>query len=207
MIWQDTHDPAPRRTLLVDRLLRQIPSWCGNPALIESAALTEAAAGVAAYLDQKRTDLLDVTPQASCALVSQALAAAGNLDPARRLRIFGASLVYPDSWVVTGEETVWVLDAAQLLMPTDPRIEIALFERLKSVLTTFADVWDGTRGRGVLGLKNLPAAARTVLGHGVPESRVDNLAGELRSRGGRHLDGLRVERRWDHTPALLSLTL
>lgn len=208
MIWQDTPGTdASLRDRLADRLLREIPAHCGNPALVESTTLTEAAAGVAAYLDQQQTFPHEVTPQAACTLVSRALDAAGEAGLADRIRIFGSALVYPDVWVVTGEETVWVLDAGQLLAPPDPRVEIVLFDRLRSKLTTFADVWDHPRGKGVLGLKGLFRAAAAVLGARAPESRVRRLAGELHRMGSLQLDVLRVQRRWQHTPFVLSLDL
>jgi hypothetical protein len=116
-------------------------------------------------------------------------------------------VVYPASWVVTGSQTVWVLDVGRLMTPHDPRMEMALFERLQSALTTFADVWDGTRGCGVLGLKGLSGAARFILGRKTPTVRVKRLAVELHRLSGRHLDLLRERRQWEHTPVVMSLDL
>jgi hypothetical protein len=174
---------------------------------VNSSTLTEAAFGVAAYLDQQQAVPQALTPHHSCALVSHALSAAGDDVLARRLRIFGSSLVYPASWVVTGDQTVWILDVGRLLAPHDPRMEMALFDRFQSALNAFADVWDGTQGRGVLGLKGLSAAARFVLGHAAPNARIKRLAMELHRLGGRHLEMVRHQRRWEYTPTVMSLDL
>ncbi len=205
MIWQDPSDTPPARDRIADRLLGQIPDLCGNPALVDSPILAEAASGVAAYLDQRRAALKDLTPARSCTLVAHALEAAGNRDLARRLRIFSTALVYRDAWAVTGAETIWVVDAGQLLMPADPRVEIVLFERLRSVLTSFADVWDATHGHGIVGLKRLVDSARDVLGPRAHMQRVKDLAAELQCVGGLHLDRLRAQRGWQATPSLLRL--
>lgn len=205
MIWQDPSETSPARNRIADRLLGQIPDLCGNPALVDSPILAEAASGVAAYLDQRRMALKDLTPARSCTLVAHALEAAGKRDLARRLRIFSTALVYRDAWAVTGTETVWVVDAGQLLMPADPRVEIVLFERLRSVLTSFADVWDQTRGHGIVGLKRLAESARDVLGPHARTQRITDLSAELQCVGGLHLDRLRVQRGWQATPSLLRL--
>lgn len=206
MIWQsDLQDDGVSQQSLTNTLLEQIPALCGNPSLVKSNVLTEAAVGVAAYLDQQEKTPRDLTPRRSCALVSQALEATGEATLARRLRIFGSSAVYPASWVVTGHQTVWVLDVARLLTHQDPPMEIALFGRLLSALTTFADVWDGTSGQGVLGIKGLSASARFVLGREACVPRIQDLTAELHQLGVRHLELLRHRRQWMHTPAVMSL--
>jgi hypothetical protein len=208
MIWQPAlQDDGASQKSLADTLLEQIPAMCGNPALVTSNVLTEAAVGVAAYLDEHEKTPRDLTPRRSCALVSQALEATGEAVLARRLRIFGSSVVYPASWVVTGHQTVWVLDVARLLTKQDPPMEIALFGRLQSALTTFADVWDRTSGQGVLGLKGLSAAARFVLGREAWLPCVQDLTSELHHLGVRQLDALHHRRQWAHTPAVMSLDL
>ena len=206
MIWQsDLQNDRASQKSLANALLEQIPAMCGNPALVKSNVLTEAAVGVAAYLDQNDNTPRDLTPRRSCALVSQALEATGEVVLARRLHIFGSSVVYPASWVVTGHQTVWVLDVARLLTKQDPPMELALFGRVISALTTFADVWDGTSGQGVLGLKGLSAAARLVLGVEAQGPSVQDLTAELHQLGVRHLELMCHRRQWTHTPAVMSL--
>ena len=206
MIWQDeSFDSPSQRGRLADTLLDQIPALCGNPALAKSTALTEAAAGVAAFLDEQETFPNEVHPHAACNLVSRALEAAGDTALARRLHIAGAALVYPGSWVVAGDDTVWVLDAGRLLDPHDPGMELALFERLRSILTSFADVWDATRGRGVLGLKGLVSASRHVLGPSAQLAGIARLSREIHSFSGLQLVQLKTRRQWVSTPALMSL--
>ncbi|MEI6149241.1 MAG: hypothetical protein WCS01_09120 [bacterium] len=208
MIWRaELQDDTASRTRLADTLLDQIPSLCGNPSLANSSALTEAALGVAEYLDQQNATPHNLTPRHSCALVSRALEATGEATLARRLLLFGSSIVYPASWVVAGRQTVWVFDVGRLLAPRDPGMEMALFERFRLTLNTFADVWDGTSGKGVLGLKGLPDAARFVLGREARVARVRILTTELHRLSAGLLDEQRCRRQWKHTPFVMSLDL
>jgi hypothetical protein len=206
MIWNDSIDDGnASRQRIADDLLRQIPAICEKPELAASSALAEAAMGVAAFLDQHGEETGSLDPQSSCTLMSHALDAAGDRTLARRIRLFGDALVHSASWVTAGNETVWVLDVGRLMLPGDPCMEIALFDRLRVTLATFADVWDSSRGRGMLGLKGLPHAAAHVLGHSAPPARIKLLAHELHTFSGFHLDQLRGVRSWDHTPAVMSL--
>jgi hypothetical protein len=206
MIWtDDAHSDNASRLRIADRLLDQIPALCEKPALAESSTLTEAAMGVAAFLNEQGGSADALDSRVSSALVSRALEAAGDSALARRVRLFGDALVHSATWVTAGNETVWVLDVGRLMFSADPCIEIALFDRLRVTLATFADVWDGSSGRGVLGLKGLARAAAHVLGPSAPPAGLKRLAHELHEFSGIQLDLLRVARGWQHTPAVMSL--
>lgn len=205
MIWQDFNTAGTTREQIADRLLTDVPTLCGNPALAAHAPLAEAAQGVALYLDQIEVIPEELDPRQSRELLAHALDAAGEGVLARRIRLFGNRIIYPASWIACGRETVWVLDTRHLITSRDAGMEMILFERARIVLATFADVWDATSGRGFLGLKGLDVTAATVLGSTTSDRALRALTLELRALALRHLELFRIQRGWDTAPAILTL--
>lgn len=205
MIWQDTALAGTPRERLADQILDDVPALCGNPALAGHPVLAHAAHGVALYLDQIEVIPEEMNPGQSREMLAQALDMAGERALARRIRLFGNRIITPATWVACGRETVWVLDTRPLAAPADSGMEMILFERIRIVLTTFADVWDATAGRGFLGLKGLETTAATVLGPSASARTLRPLTTELRARCARHLALLQAQRGWQAAPAILTL--
>lgn len=205
MIWQDVHTAGTAREKIADRLLSDVPVLCGNPDLALHAPLAEAAQGVALYLDQIEVIPEELDPRQSRELLAHALDAAGESVLARRIRLFGNRIIYPASWIACGRETVWVLDTRHLITSRDAGMEMILFERIRIVLSTFADVWDATAGRGFLGLKGMEVTAATILGVPTPGRPLQKLTQEIRALAARHLELFRIQRGWDTAPAILTL--
>ncbi len=190
---------------LADRLLEQAPALCGNPGLAASPSICEAAQGVAAVLRDRETFPHELDPHTTCTLMSHALQAAGETSLARRLHLAGTASVYAASWVTAGQDTVWTLDVKRLVAGDGPSMELILFERLRAILGDYADVWDATRGRGVVGLKGLNDVAASILGSHTTPSATRLLSGEMRDYCARLLDQQRQKRGWSSTPAIMSV--
>ena len=79
MIWQDSNVTGTTREKIADRLLTDVPTLCGNPALAAHLPLAEAAQGVALYLDQIEVIPEELDPRQSRELLAHALT-----DPAIR---------------------------------------------------------------------------------------------------------------------------
>lgn len=206
MIWQDeTTTPGTARTRIAGQLMSDVPSLCGNPALAAHAPLAEAAQGVALYLDQIEVIPEELDVRQSRDMLAQALDAAGEAALARRIRLFGNRIIYPATWIACGRETVWVLDTRHLMNPADAGMEMILFERIRIVLATFADVWDASSGQGFLGLKGLETTAAILLGEPASRRATRDLTREIRALCARHLDQFRKQRDWQATPAILTL--
>jgi hypothetical protein len=205
MIWQDFKNSGSTREKIADRLLTDVPSLCGNPALASHPTLTEAAQGVALYLDQIEVIPEELDPRQSRELLANALDAAGEGALARRIRLFGNRIIYPATWIACGRETVWVLDTRQLLTSRDTGMELIFFDRIRIILSTFADVWDATAGRGFLGLKGMEVTASIILGPGTSGRSLRTLTQELNALAAQHLDHFRTRRGWDAVPAILTL--
>lgn len=205
MIWQDFKGAGTARSRIADRLLTDVPALCGNPALASHFPLAEAAQGVALYLDQIEVIPEELDPRQSRELLAHALDAAGEAVLARRIRLFGNRIIYPATWIACGRETVWVLDTRQLITSRDAGMEMIIFERMRIVLATFADVWDATSGRGFLGLKGMDVTAAIILGSASARRSLRTLALELRSLAAQHLESHSKQRGWNEPPAILTL--
>jgi hypothetical protein len=200
--------PKPSETWrndLADRLLDQAPALCGNPGLAASHTLCEAAQGVAAVLREQETFPHELDAHTSCTLMSRALEAAGETSLARRLLLAGTSSVYASSWITAGQDSVWTLDIKKLTSSETPCMELTLFDHLHSMIDDYADVWDATSGRGIMGLKGLNDVTASILGsHATPlETRL--LTDEVRDYCARHLDQKRQQRGWNSTPIIMSV--
>ncbi len=203
-----SHTPEPSeawRDDLADRLLDQAPALCGNPGLAASPTLCEAAQGVAAVLRERETFPHELDAHTSCTLMSRALEAAGETSLARRLHLAGTSSVYAASWITAGQDTVWTLDVKKLISSDAPCMELILFDHLRSMLDDYADVWDASSGRGVVGLKGLNEVAASILCSHTTPLATRLLADEMRDYCARHLDRKRQQRGWNSTPIIMSV--
>lgn len=205
MIWLDTPLAGTSREQLAEKLLDDVPTLCGNPLLADHPCLAEAVQGVALYLDQIEMIPESMNRTLSRELLAQALEAAGEGGLARRIRLFGNRIIGPARWTACGSETVWVLDLQQLAGTGEDGMEMILFDRIRLVLATVADVWDATSGRGFLGLKGLEPAAASITGPSPASRKGRALAAELRGFCAYHLSLLQKQRGWQAAPAMLIL--
>ena len=204
MIWQSEHAAQSGRGALAARVLEEIRAACGNGDLADTPGVWEAAAGVAAYLDEQPQPA-EVDPRRLLGLASRALHASGQNGLARRLLALGSGMVRPAAWLVAGEDTVWVLDLRRLtLLPTD-RLELVFFQRIHLILDAIADVWDPAGGDGMLGLRHTRPAALALLGRSADRRAVARLAAEIRRACAGRLDTLRVRRGWATAPFVMNL--
>ena len=205
MIWQDDNMVDPQREAIASRILVEVPNACGNPALAAHPRVTEAALGVAAYLDEQTGTAADLDGRLFFDLMSRALNATGDRSLAWRVQAFSRALVYPSRWAATGDQRVWVLDLKRLLEPQEHSLELAFFERLRGTLDAVADIWDAADGNGILGLRNLTAAAGQVLGTGASRRPRRAFADEIPRYCVRRLESLRTTRQWRGTPLVICL--
>ncbi len=207
MIWQSpTGIPASSHTILTDRILEAVPRVCESPALASQFRVAEAASGVAAYLDAPGADSgAAVDTPRLCELLSTALDASGDRALACRIRAFGSAIVYAGQWHAAPGERIWILNVGRLLDPGESGMEILLFERLRTIIDSFADVWDAAQGRGILGLRDLRGGARRVVGAPAAERRVTMLSATIRGFCVDRLDRLRERRQWVVAPTVMCL--
>lgn len=207
MIWQSPSElPVSKQTLLTDRILETVPRVCESPALASQFRVAEAASGVAAYLVAPEADASAAvdTPRL-CALLSAALDASGDRALACRIRSFGSAIVYAGQWHAVPGERIWILNVGRLLEPGESGMEILLFDRVRTVIDSFADVWDSTRGHGILGLRDLRGGARRVLSTQASERRVEALSETIRCFCVDRLTNLCERRQWIMAPTVMCL--
>jgi hypothetical protein len=205
MIWQHHEQHGSRQSEIASHILETIPALCGNAALAANPRLVAVAEGVAAYLAESPDGRPIPDVNGTVELMCRALDANGETGLARRIVVCGSTLVHPATWLTANGQTIWIMDLALLRDRDSGCLEMALFERIRVTLDTFADVWDQTGGHGVLGLKHLPGAAKAILGTGAVESAVRRFCSELQTYCGDRLRHLSRVRQWQSTPVIVGL--
>ncbi len=201
-----TATPVSTQTLMTDRILETVPRVCASPALASQFRVAEAASGVAAYLTAPEADPAAAVDTARlCELLSTALDASGDRALACRIRAFGSAIVYAGQWHAAPGERIWILNVGRLLEPGESGMEILMFERLRTLIDSFADVWDGAQGRGILGLRDLRGGARRVVSAQAGARRVATLSATIRRFCADRLDALRMRRNWVVSPTVMCL--
>ncbi len=207
MIWQNpTSRPESEQTALTARILDTVPDVCADSTMASQFRVAEAASGVAAYLVAPGSDTAVATDTPRlCALLSEALEASGDRVLACRIKAFGSAVVYAGQWHAAPNEPVWILNVGRLIGPGELGMEILLFERLRLLLESFADVWDRTGGRGVLGLRDLRGAAQRLVTRPTRSRHVEAMASTIRRFCVDRFDALRERRQWMVAPTVMSL--
>lgn len=195
----------PERSALVSKLTAEIGSLCGDQVLGGAHNIQELAAAVDDFLRQQPGEWVETNHL--IVMASQALAALGEKQAARRLLVLGTGLVRPSEWVVTGEASAWVLDLRQMTARVDAQLELVFFAALDAVLESAGDLWDGTGGRGTLGLRHVCATAQALLGAERPGKNSAALADEIVAACRGKLAGIGAARRWTHVPQVMNLDL
>jgi hypothetical protein len=136
-------------------------------------------------------------------LAARALQAVGAAGSARHLLLYGSGMVKPSEWTVTGDQAVWVLDLKQLTVAGEARLELVLFRCMHLIIETMADLWDASRGDGVLGLRHVCEAAADLLGEPGRTASVNGLTTEILASCGEKLEQLRQSRGWTTSPRVM----
>jgi len=184
----------------------QIATYGGEEELVESGRVDDVACAVANFV----TDAVGhgaVPGRSLILLASQALSSVGERQAARRLLAFGTGLVRPSRWEFTGSQDLWVVDLREMAGLAGAGLEMAFFTGLLAVLEMIANVWDETRGAGVLGLRHVTSAAAALFGKGAPRQHAGDLSREIKDLCARKFDSIRSRRGWTSTPVIMDLDL
>lgn len=205
MIFDPTIGSCAESSPAVSRIGRHI-SWAFGGDSGCSVDPHEVARAIEHFLDNDRKAEWVDTKTLSF-LAAQAMASLGETDAARRLVVFGTGMVRPSEWIVTGGRTAWVFDLREMTIRDGAPLELLFFKSVQIVMEAMADVWDESRGDGVLGLRNVLCAASRLLCAPEDAARVAGLTAEIREMCASKLDQLRERRGWATTPSVLNLDL
>ncbi len=203
MIWNPQNEVPERPSAVVSHIAAEVDAVCGDM-LGETGAVEEIARAVELYLEELGDGVVDRSHLVM--LASHALSSLGEGKTAHRLLLFGTGFVRPSEWEVTGGEAMWVVDLKQIAVRQDTALELIFFNCLNMVLDSVAEVWDGTGGSGVLGLRHVSVAASSLL-------NTDNkrdlacFAREVKAVCLNRLELLREERNWSSTPVVMDLDI
>ncbi|MBT3194412.1 MAG: hypothetical protein HN341_17845 [Verrucomicrobia bacterium] len=206
MIWIPNIDEQKRGTSVLSHIEGVIAENCGDVLELDEGQASELASAVAMFLEQYQDSGSYVDSGYLVMLASRALSSLGERKAAHRLLVFGSGLVRPSEWEVTGGADVWTLDLRQMTVRDDAALELVFFSSINIVLAAIADVWDGTEGRGVLGLQHVCATATALLGGG-KAGAISALSTEIQKACEAKLAQLYAERGWKHIPAVMNLDL
>ena len=206
MIWDPSREETPRRSALVAQLAAELSAVCGRDLSLSEMDSEELARAVEHFLEEDVGDEV-VDPESLVLLAAQALQSLGKDQAARRFLVFGAGFVRPAEWEVTTGESMWVLDLKQISVLDHAPIELLFFSGLTLILEALADVWDGTQGRGVLGLRHVCSAVCCLLADPVKGRRSQALVDEVMQVCGRKLASLASARGWQECPRVLNLDI
>jgi hypothetical protein len=203
MIWNPHNEPSQGRSAVVSSITSEIDGVCGD-LLGHAGSVEEIARAVEIYLEEFGDGAIDRSHLVMMA--SHALSTLGEGKAAHRLLLFGTGFVCPSEWEVTGGEAVWVVDLKQITVRQDAALELIFFNCLNMVLDAVAEVWDGTRGSGVLGLRHVSVAASSLLNTDKKRD-LDIFAREVKVVCLKRLEQLRAERNWSSTPEVMDLDI
>jgi hypothetical protein len=155
MIWnKDSGKTAsPVVDVIVDEAAK-VAAATGTESPVHIRAVAEA---VGHYLAESRA--ASVNSETLLCLAGEALKVVGQGGMAARLALFGTGLVRSQEWVFAGDDLVWVIDLGRIGCSGDACTDLAFYRSLAVVIAAMSEVWDGTGGKGLLGLRNLTAAA------------------------------------------------
>ncbi|MBM4144220.1 MAG: hypothetical protein FJ225_11605 [Lentisphaerae bacterium] len=206
MIWDAHRWGGDGRDGRDARVRAAVRALCGAPGGAGAAAADDLARAVADYVLREAAA---AEPGAGelAALASRALHGLGEGRAARRVLLEGTGMARPAAWDVTGGGAMWILDLRRVLAREDAALEMILFAALGTAVDALAECWDATGGRGVLGLRHVPAAAARLLGRGRGDGAVGRLVGEALRLCGARLARAGRARGWSETPLVMNLDL
>ncbi len=205
MIWRNT-DSDERPAGVFEHLVLQIESLCAMESESDLYDASEVARAVECFVEHDCGGHC-ADARALVLMASQGLESVGNTGVARRFLLHGTGLAKPSEWEVIHGDTMWVIDLKQLTVRDDAPLELIFFTGLGIIIETLADLWDATRGRGVLGLRHVCGTAEALLGAGDKLAAIVSLSDEIQRHCHDRLDRLRRDRGWDERPQVLNLDL
>jgi len=203
MIFDPLRAPL-RESAVVTQIVNGVADSCGDEPVAHSTEVVELARAVEHFInesgaaDSVQSDHLTI-------LASKALTSIGEMGAARKLVLFGTGMVRPSEWVITGFESAWVLDLRRITVRNDTSLELVFFTNLDTIVNSIADVWDGSDGRGVLGLRHVCAAAASLLGSVDNKKKLAGLALEIKALCSSRLEQIRKVRGWGSAPVVMNL--
>jgi len=207
MIWDPSSEKEAQASPILSHIRAQINEVFGREFGLGPQTVEELAKAVECFLDTEEKNAA-VESRYLVMLASRALSSIGEGEAARRLLLVGSGLVRAAAWEITGGKTMWVLDLKQMSIRVDAALELVFFACLRIVLESIADVWDDSRGCGILGLRHVSSAAEHLLSGNDPRGRrCRRLSREIMDACRQNLDRVREERGWTDTPEILDLDL
>lgn len=201
MIWNPAQDGRPLSSVTADELADELWSVCGAALSGVGAVLPEVVAAVDAMLAEGNAPAGATGGTALAGLAARALHAIGEERAARRLQLLGAGVIRPLPSVLADGGTLWVVDVGPLIRNNRLLMELELIAWLDAVIDCLADVWDGSGGKGTLGLRCGAGPARR-RGRGAAGQP---LALELRRDCLARLRAIGLQRGWVALPEVLDL--
>jgi hypothetical protein len=205
MIQLRTDTGGPDASPLVEQLTETLTELCADEVRFDPEHFGEVSRAVESFLESCGGSSVD--SRFLVLLASQALSAGGEQVAARRLLILGAGLVVPSEWQVSRDKDVWVLDLRQMTVPAGAEMELTLFTCLAGVLDAVADIWDATRGRGVLGLRHVCATAWAFADEPCRKRKALDLVEEIRAMCIRRFERMADARGWGEVPDVLNMDI
>lgn len=203
MICNPYSQECKERSEAVAHIVGKMSEICDEECFCEDYA-EEIARAVEAYLDRE-VNCTFAESGYLMMLASRALSSVGDARTARRLLIFGTGLVRPSEWVVSGDSTMWVLDLRQLTVKDDISLELIFLNSLNTILESIAEIWDVTKGEGILGLRHICSAVVSLLGEIEVQKAGSMLTKEIISMCESKLDRISSERNWINRPRVMNL--
>lgn len=197
MIWTSEPEFCDASSVVASRVMDAVETACPGQTGLDRTRLQEIAQGVARHV----TDADGAAPSDLLGLACRALESLGEPDAARRLRIMRAGLVKPGAWSVAGNVPVWTLDLLLLAGPAS--IEIGFYRGLNAAVDAMLEVWQETRGAGVLGLKNAGPAVRRLLGGRPSPRREARMVAEMTDACAARIEAAGRARGWGARPWLM----
>lgn len=207
MIW-DPHNTTvgnAERSQVVAELTAQIEAICGKGLLSEGTDIESLAKAVEHFLKEDAGRNV-FEAKYLVLLASRALMSIGEEQAAKKLLLFGTGLVKPSEWEISRGGEMWILDLKQITLRTDSFMELVFFNSLNVVLESTAEMWDGSGGRGILGLQHVCKVASALFGQS-GKKMTSSMTEEIRNSCERKLEQIRDQRGWQATPEVMNLDL
>ena len=203
MICNTQEMPVSSRSLIVSRIVEEVSAVPG--ASEPSREIEHIAHGVAAYIEG-RPGAVCVESDYVLLTATRALASMGRENLARRWVAFRSGVARFSHWAAAGSEPMLVLDISRLRLP-DGGVELALFSTVGIVLDAVADVWNESKGRGVLGLRRAADTAAALLGTPLRGRRTAALTAEVMAFCGERTRWIGEKRGWVTSPRIMNLDI
>ena len=193
------------KSSIVAHIESEIDDICGSE--VDTGFYCEEIGRAIEYYLAQENNARYVNTKSLTMLASRVLASIGESVAARRLIIFGAGMVKPSEWVVSGDRDVWVINLREIILGEESAIELILFRGINLILDTIADVWDESNGEGALGLRHVCQSAEKLLGVSQRTKDVFKLSDEIIMLCVNKLKQLKKERTWSYVPLVLNLDI